>query len=151
MKTCGHCGIEKPLHEYAPHKGGRDGRRAQCRACYRTNRNRHYRENLNGMKDKQLARFKERGAEQRIKREYGLEPYELQALICTQGGYCAICGILMDVRPGVRTKYRMVIDHCHSSGKTRFLLCNVCNLGLGHFQDNAKTLASAIEYLAHTK
>ena len=43
---------------------------------------------------------------------------------------------------------RLSVDHSHSTGKTRGLLCQPCNLGLGLFKDNPEHLKAAIEYLA---
>jgi hypothetical protein len=40
-----------------------------------------------------------------------------------------------------------VIDHCHSSGKIRGILCRKCNLGLSHFNDNIGIFVNAIKYL----
>lgn len=40
-----------------------------------------------------------------------------------------------------------VIDHCHSSGKIRGILCRKCNLGLAHFDDNIEIFVNAIKYL----
>lgn len=39
------------------------------------------------------------------------------------------------------------IDHCHTTGKVRGLLCRNCNLGLGNFKDNLEVLIKAMEYL----
>lgn len=41
----------------------------------------------------------------------------------------------------------LVVDHCHSSGKVRGMLCQHCNRGLGHFRDNTKVMARAIKYI----
>jgi hypothetical protein len=40
------------------------------------------------------------------------------------------------------------LDHCHTSGVVRGLLCTKCNLALGLFEDNPAKLRGAIEYLA---
>jgi len=40
-----------------------------------------------------------------------------------------------------------VIDHCHSSGNIRGILCRKCNLGLAHFNDDIKIFVNAIKYL----
>lgn len=40
-----------------------------------------------------------------------------------------------------------VVDHCHSSGLFRGLLCGRCNSGLGFFRDRTRLLAAAIVYL----
>ena len=39
------------------------------------------------------------------------------------------------------------IDHCHTTGKVRGLLCHLCNKGLGAFKDNLQALRAAVTYL----
>lgn len=51
---------------------------------------------------------------------------------------CAICG---------NTPKRLRIDHDHDTGKYRGLLCDNCNIGLGHFKDSPDRLRKAILYL----
>lgn len=58
-----------------------------------------------------------------------------------QQAKCAICDTKPDKYPG------LVVDHCHTTGKVRGLLCTKCNLGLGHFKDNKEALAKAALYL----
>lgn len=41
----------------------------------------------------------------------------------------------------------LVVDHCHSSGKVRGMLCQHCNRGLGHFRDNPEVMGRAINYV----
>lgn len=57
---------------------------------------------------------------------------------------CAICDKIPQSY-GYHTK--LVLDHCHEKNKIRSLLCDKCNKGLGHFQDNIEILKSAIKYL----
>ncbi len=64
---------------------------------------------------------------------------DYQLMLNEQQGRCAICQNL--------AKGKLVIDHDHSSGEVRGLLCPSCNLGLGHFFDNPSFLRRAIEYL----
>jgi hypothetical protein len=42
---------------------------------------------------------------------------------------------------------RVHVDHCHISGKVRGVLCQNCNLGLGHFHDTPEKLERAAAYL----
>ena len=41
----------------------------------------------------------------------------------------------------------LFVDHCHTSGKVRGLLCPSCNSALGYAKDNIETLANMIKYL----
>lgn len=72
-----------------------------------------------------------------------LSPEEYNMLLQHQGGVCAVCGR--------KSRERLVIDHDHSSGRVRGLLCNPCNLGLGLFKDDQKRFLAAVEYLRTRK
>lgn len=63
---------------------------------------------------------------------------EFHAMEEAQGGCCKIC---KQAKP-------LVIDHCHSEGHVRGLLCMQCNSGLGMFRDNIAYLSEAIGYLS---
>lgn len=41
----------------------------------------------------------------------------------------------------------LAVDHCHSSGKFRGILCTNCNLALGLFNDDVEIMKKAIKYL----
>lgn len=75
--------------------------------------------------------------------KYRISPDDLVSLIARQNFKCAICG---NKGNGDKTHFP-VIDHCHSTGKIRGILCGLCNKGLGLFRDNPKFLTSAIQYL----
>lgn len=55
---------------------------------------------------------------------------------------CEICG--MGYTKG---NVSLHIDHDHSTGKIRGVLCEKCNKGIGLFNDSADLLKSAIKYL----
>lgn len=73
----------------------------------------------------------------RIKK-YGLTQDDYDAMLQDQRGACAICNEPMD-KPHV--------DHNHTTGKVRGLLCQHCNMGLGHFRDSPLRLRLASAYL----
>jgi hypothetical protein len=75
---------------------------------------------------------------QKLKHRYGLSQEEYNARLASQNNACALCGQREDV---------LHVDHCHTSGAVRGLLCHHCNVGLGHFKDNTMLLTKAIQYL----
>lgn len=78
--------------------------------------------------------------------------WQWETLFNQQGRKCAICG--RGEPSGNKRKY-WNIDHDHkccpgsqSCGKCiRGILCSNCNIGLGRFNDDTKTLEAAIQYL----
>lgn len=74
---------------------------------------------------------------------YGISIEDYNTLLIAQGGFCAGCGI--EHKKAIRGK--LFVDHCHTSGKVRGLLCQKCNTALGMINDNVDTLISLINYL----
>lgn len=75
----------------------------------------------------------------RLSKLYGLTPADILAMLEAQGFVCAICNEAPEGGP--------VVDHDHSTGAVRGILCSPCNTGLGHFRDDAARLLRASEYL----
>ena len=63
----------------------------------------------------------------------GLTPEEVEEIRKSQSNQCAICS---DPDP-------TDLDHCHETGKIRWLLCKHCNRGIGAFRDNPEWLRKA--------
>lgn len=78
----------------------------------------------------------------KLKCLYGLTRDQIDAMYDAQGGVCKICG-----QPDTTKRNCLHIDHCHATGVVRGLLCQPCNLMLGHAKDNVDTLARAVAYL----
>lgn len=78
-----------------------------------------------------------------LRKNYGITLIERDEMLTSQGNVCAICAT---DTPG---KLDWSTDHCHTKGHVRGILCQSCNLMLGHAKDNPATLAAAITYLAH--
>ena len=78
----------------------------------------------------------------RLNREYNLTELDYQELSDNQSGLCPICGRSLDWSSKVPH-----VDHDHSTGKVRGLLCHQCNVGLGSFRDNIDSLERAKLYI----
>jgi len=84
----------------------------------------------------------------KLKSRYKITPAAIYAIYKLQSGRCAICDIEGDIRElGFQAKVPMCIDHSHTSGNVRGLLCSNCNTGLGLLKDNRVILRQAIKYL----
>ncbi len=82
---------------------------------------------------------KERQKDYDLQKAYGLTLVDYRAMVAAQAGVCAIC-----TKPCSRS---LSVDHCHTTGKIRGLLCIACNKGLGFFKDSTDLLAAAAGYL----
>ena len=129
VKKCSRCGEKKPRTEFYVSRKSRakDGLQSHCKSCTRAY-------------DRERVRCPESRWRIEIKRRYGLTVEDFQRMFQAQAGRCAICHDPFVKRPHV--------DHCHSTGRVRGLLCRLCNVSLGGFRDNPKLLQRAIDYLA---
>ena len=107
--------------------------------------NPEYREKiLDKRREEQKARTSEEKWAKGNYWKYGIRPEEYWQLFKEQGGVCAIC-------KEPPKKQRLCVDHCHTTGKIRGLLCKSCNAGLGQFQDKESNCIEAFNYLRRTK
>ncbi len=81
-----------------------------------------------------------RAMKYKLKAHYGMTVEDYTSLFSEQEGKCAVCREAFDNRPNV--------DHCHTTGAVRGLLCRSCNTGLGMFKDSTERLQQAILYLS---
>jgi hypothetical protein len=75
-------------------------------------------------------------------KKFNTTPEHLHELFATQS-VCQIC-------KQVDERRALSIDHNHSTGKVRGLLCDACNKALGCFKDSIENLENAIQYLKDT-
>ncbi len=75
----------------------------------------------------------------RLKRKYGLSVADVEQMRNSQGGLCAICD---------RKTTRLFVDHCHTRGHIRVLLCQTCNTFLGWYERKADTILRFQKYIA---
>ena len=130
-RGCKKCGKVKPLEEMVKCSSCRNGRAPRCKECEVIG-DKKYRRKLPTMTRK----------ERRLKRHYGLSLAEYESMLEEQNNCCLICDAELET-PNV--------DHCHTTGQVRGLLCPLCNRGLGHFRDDTELMQKAIAYLENSR
>lgn len=78
-----------------------------------------------------------------ILRRYNITVEQFNERLIAQEGRCRICGKF-------NGKKRLVVDHDHTTGEVRGLLCNLCNNMLGFSRDDPEVLARGAKYLRKT-
>lgn len=92
---------------------------------------------------KWYRRFPERAKNWSLMKNHGITIDDFNKMFEAQGGKCKICD---------RKMKKSCVDHDHSTGRIRDLLCHSCNIALGLLQDSADVARKAAEYLTrHSK
>jgi hypothetical protein len=137
-KTCGRCSVEKSIDDFPKSKPGtksyntfKNGIKPWCKECYR-----EYNKKYMAEKRKTDARY------DHYQRKYGLSREQFEQMHEERKYCCDICGNESDHRYD-----KLCVDHCHTTGKVRGLLCFSCNVMLGQAKDDVIRLAKAIDYL----
>jgi len=156
VKRCTHCGELKPESEFYAEKTGKDGLRADCKACFAIRRKSWYaknrlkvianvqqwrRDNPESYRDYQRSYRQAHTLEMRaghLRRTFGMSLDDYSAILEAQEGGCAICG---DQPVDGQSLH---VDH-HETG-VRGILCVRCNNGLGQFKEDPDLLLRAAEY-----
>ncbi len=161
-KFCSKCGERKSTTKFF--KSSRSNKfESQCKACRQEkiaewrSKNRHktkiYRQrwaskNQEFLKKKSSVEYAISKSEGRVQGLHLRRKYwphltwrealsEYKKLYSMQNGRCLICD----------KKSKLCVDHNHSTGKVRGLLCRTCNRALGYFRDDARVCFRAYQYL----
>lgn len=97
--------------------------------------------------NKVYIRNHEKVREAAWRRRYGITREDYNRMFEQQNGQCAICSTT-EIGRG-HTHFH--VDHSHTTGKVRGLLCDLCNRGLGYFKDNASLMKKGAKYLEDTE
>ena len=141
-KLCRTCGERKEFSKFkkAPISKYVDGYLNLCKECY----------NVIQKERRSKEPYKEREKyyrkKQHLKEKFNLSIEDFEILKEKQNNTCAICGEKNNrFLSGIRSE--LCVDHNHSTGEIRELLCHYCNTGLGKFKDSKILLEKALKYL----
>lgn len=131
-KVCPHCQQEKDLAEFYQFYDKWTSKKfhsTRCKPCHQKYKHTNPNTQRNRKSDK-------------LKLRYGLDYEQWQKIREQQNYSCMICGITEE-----ELGKKLDVDHCHSSGVVRGVLCNPCNTTLGHARDSVEVLEAAARYL----
>ncbi len=148
-KKCACCGEVKPVSEFSA-----NGKRYQshCRECgnkrMRTIRAAQKESGESVLIDR--ADYFKRRKWVKLKAVYGIKREDYEKMVAAQNNACAIC-----LKPETEMLRNSIVglsvDHDHTTGKVRGLLCKSCNVGIGNLKESVEILRSAIIYLEKHK
>lgn len=159
-KTCTKC--QEAKHSNAFYKGEN-----QCKACrYAASRayraahpekvrewEKRHRERHREARKKSVRDWQQRNRSHtrayNLRRNFGITPEEYDRLRASQAGRCAICGQPETMKSRKGHPLPLCVDHDHTSGKIRGLLCNSCNIAIGNLRDDPGRCLAAANYLEH--
>ncbi|KKM27158.1 hypothetical protein LCGC14_1577570 [marine sediment metagenome] len=78
----------------------------------------------------------------KLQRAYGITLVQWQEMFEKQKGRCKICG-----KHQSELKKTLSVDHCHSTGEVRALLCHQCNIALGFVNEDSDIVLRLLEYI----
>lgn len=167
--TCGTCLVRQSILNFSTNPSRKNGYHNQCRNCAKINHKKWYNKNRK-KRIKQTEQYRKDNFERldkkrkehyklnrqkyadteranRLLRNYGISTAQYESMKEKQKNVCAIC-FKKETTGKIK---RLRVDHCHSTGKVRGLLCNKCNIGIGFLQDSLVLLKSAMKYLKGSK
>ena len=135
VKKCSKCQRSKPVTDFYRRAKNKAGLYySWCRNCHA--------QVYQQRRTKDPDKFYKTRINTHYKRRYGVDYDTYEQLCSLQAGLCAIC----KAKPR-----KLVVDHDHSTGKVRGLLCRKCNTGLGFIGDSMFSIGRIIRYLTRVQ
>lgn len=146
LRKCRVCGLEATtevqLESFVRDSKSKYNRANCCLECRRKEYNSYDEENREERAIKGLDNYHNIRWGKTLATKYGINEEIYNEMYNEQNGCCKICGTHTS-----HLSERLAVDHCHSTGKVRGLLCRFCNLMIGNAYDDTNILKNAIKYL----
>jgi hypothetical protein len=137
-KKCTTCNQIKPVSEFGTQRGRL---RHHCKVCKNKESREWYEKNKE--RKKELSKnYRNIKKNQDLKKSYKITLDDYNKMLVEQNYSCKICLSHQD-----KFKRRLCVDHDHTTGKVRGLLCDTCNRSLGLLKDNIEVMKRAVTYL----
>lgn len=168
-KRCPSCGETKPPSGFYEDLGRPGGQHSQCKKCTLDEKRERRKSDpdfvakqsaYEAQRRRRLLKDPDFVASRRVynlnasfKSRYGITTADAREMLRRQLGLCANrgCGapLTFDVERNVAN--RAQVDHCHTSGSVRGILCRRCNTGAGIIEKNENAYLGLLEYLSNNK
>lgn len=135
-KVCNKCHQTKAVTEYHKSTANKGGRKPVCKQCASKRKQDWYQGNKD-TSDRKARTYA-------IRRDYGITKETYDILMAQAGTHCKIC---YNRYTEGNSKFGKTLDHCHTTGNIRGVICQACNKALGKVRDNPETLSNLINYL----
>ncbi len=133
-KYCPCCTDTKALTEFYHTKGKPQ---SYCKSCWKQKAKTAY-----------VKPDKKKTKAYTLKSKFGITLEKYHELYTQQNGCCAICSKQITLYAETRDLSDVAcVDHNHTTGEVRGLLCNHCNTGIGLLQEDVYILEAASKYL----
>lgn len=143
-KVCKTCKTEKEFSEFykkAKHpsrgirvEGTTSEYDSQCKVCFKA-RMQHKRDTIPGYR-KNVD----------LKHNFGITLDDYNEMLKKQNYRCEVC-----LRHESEFSRKLSVDHNHSTGKIRGLLCSQCNTALGKLREDEETINRLLKYIEKYK
>ncbi len=137
-KECSYCKIIKPIDMFSSRAGSQKHLfKSWCKDCSyieNTTWRQENKEKVLEYRAKDIWNLKKRCS------RYNITEKQFLDALSTQNSCCKICDSTISID-------NSAIDHNHSTGEIRGILCKTCNRALGMFKDSPKILEKALDYL----
>lgn len=143
-QECNKCNESKDLSEFE-HQNNRPNPRKTCKKCRQKNRvytdEHRLKRRIYAFNQRQSEGYFENRKNNDLIRNYNIDLNIYNNMLKNQDNKCVIC------ENEFKNSKNIHVDHNHTTGAVRDLLCSKCNTALGMFYENVKSLENAIKYL----
>ena len=138
-KKCWACEQEKSISEFHRNRSKPHGVENHCKDCRRP-----YQSALS----KQKYNTSEKRREKNLHQHYRMTQEAYTILFNAQDGKCAICARPeTTIDPRTKATRALCVDHDHSTGQVRELLCHDCNRACGLLAENPARIRALLAYV----
>ena len=121
---------------------------AKCKPCVRKARKTFYSGNRDRIKQRvrnYRSQYPEKIKDTKLKQDFGITLEQYNKKLLSQDGACAVCK-LPETQLWRGKKISLSVDHDHTTGQVRGLLCMTCNRALGLLKENTLNMFQLILY-----